>query len=49
MNYYDKNIYCLIYANNFMKLKMRKLHAFYCVQFNVMLHKTVVCVSHQYI
>jgi len=34
MNYYDTNIYYLMYVGSSIKIKMRKLHAFYRVQFN---------------
>ena len=38
MNYYDTNIYYLMYAGSIIKIKMRKLHAFYRVQLNVLMH-----------
>jgi len=31
MNYYDTNIYYLMYAGSIIKIKMRKSHAFYRV------------------
>ena len=38
MNYYDKNIYYVMYAGSSIKLKMRKSSTFYCVQLNVLMH-----------
>jgi len=38
MNYYDTNIYYLMYAGSIITIKMRKLHAFYRVQLNVLMH-----------
>ena len=37
MIYYDTNIYDLMYAG-IIKIKMRKSHAFYRVQLNVLMH-----------
>jgi len=38
MNYYDTNIYYLLYAGSIIKIKMWKSHAFYHVQLTVLLH-----------
>jgi len=38
MNYCDTNIYYLMYAGSSIKIKMRKLHAFYGVQLDVIMH-----------
>ena len=38
MNYYDTNIYYLMYAGSIIKIKMQKSHAFYRVQLNVLMH-----------
>jgi len=38
MNYYDANIYYEMYASNSIKIKMRKSHASYRVQLNVLMH-----------
>jgi len=38
MNYYLTNIYYLMYAGSIIKVKMRKLHAFYRVQLGVLMH-----------
>jgi len=38
MNYYDTNIYYLMYAGSKIKIKMLKSHAFYHVQLNVLTH-----------
>jgi len=37
MNYYDKNIYYLMYAGSIIKIKMQKSHAFYHVQLHVLM------------
>ena len=38
MNYHNTNIYYLMYAGSIIKIKMRKSHAFYRVQLNVLMH-----------
>jgi len=38
MNYYDTNIYYLMYAGSSIKIKMRKSHTFYRVHLNVWMH-----------
>ena len=38
MNYYDKNLYYIMYAASGIKLKMRKTHPFYSVQFSILKH-----------
>jgi len=38
MNYYDTNIYYLMYAGSSVKIKMRKSNAFYRVQLDVLMH-----------
>jgi len=38
MNYCDTNINYLMYAGSVTKIKMRKSHAFYRVQLNVLMH-----------
>ena len=38
MNYYDTNIYYLMYAGSIIKVEMRKSHASYCVHLNVLMH-----------
>ena len=38
MNYYDKNLYYIMYAASGIKLKMRKTHSFYRVQFSLLMH-----------
>jgi len=44
-NYYDKNLYYIMYAASGIKLKMRKTHSFYRAQLSLLLKK-VVCVSY---
>jgi len=47
MNYYDENLYYLMYADSKLniKLKMRKSHACYRIQLNVFMHasRIVTC------
>jgi len=38
MNYYDKNLYYIMYAASGTKLKMRKTHSFYRVQLSLLMH-----------
>ena len=45
MNYYDKNLYYIMYAASGIKLKMRKTHSFYRAQLSLLMKK-VVCVSY---
>jgi len=48
MNYYDKNLYYIMYVDSGIKLKMRKTHSFYRVQLSLLMHVRikVVCVSY---
>jgi len=38
VNYYDKNVYYVMYVGSSIKIKMRKSHAFYRVQLNILMH-----------